>query len=203
MIWVAVLLAFAGPPFWETKPVRQWSQDELHELLHDSPWARPAVDASSVFGGVQTYLASSRIVQEAEAEMARRRGKAKAETASNSEEPEEGPDDYREFLKENAGKSLVLAVHYPDTKPLANSKEAQLMENECIMKIGRKKYKMQGHFPPPAATLTCGCCSPSPSAPAISASSLSSICPGPTAPSAMSSTSSRNWSTRASPTTDQ
>ncbi|MBI1791267.1 MAG: hypothetical protein HYR60_27380 [Acidobacteria bacterium] len=148
MIWVAVLLAFAGPPFWETKPVRQWSQDELHELLHDSPWARPAVDASSVFGGVQTYLASSRIVQEAEAEMARRRGKAKAETASNSEEPEEGPDDYREFLKENAGKSLVLAVHYPDTKPLANSKEAQLMENECIMKIGRKKYKMQGHFPP-------------------------------------------------------
>jgi hypothetical protein len=148
MQWLLIGLLLAGPPFWEKKPVREWSDEDLHEMLHDSPWARPAVDAESAFGGVQTYIASARLIQEAEAEVERRaKLKAKPPKPSDVELPEE-VDDYREFLKENGGKSLVLAVYYPDTKPLANAAEAQYMEEHSIMKVGRKKYKMEGHFPP-------------------------------------------------------
>lgn len=148
MRWLLTMLLLAGAPFWEKKAVREWSDEDLREMLHDSPWAKPAVDAESAFGGVQTYIASARIIQQAEAEADRRdKLKAKPPKPSDVELPEE-VDDYHEFMKENGGKSLVLAVHYPDAKPLANAVEAQYMEQHSVMKVGRKKYKLEGHFPP-------------------------------------------------------
>ena len=56
--------------------------------------------------------------------------------------------DVVEFLRQHQGESIVLTVFFPAPVQLADAKEAKRMEEESFMKIGRKKYKMTGHFPP-------------------------------------------------------
>src|SRR5947209_4855393 len=108
-------------------------------MLRDSPWARPAI-AEGVLraAGVQTYLASALPTREAEAEGVRRKRIALSPEA----------EEFSEFLKQQKGESIILAISFPDTDQLADGKEVKRMEEECIMKIGRKKFKMKGHFPP-------------------------------------------------------
>ncbi len=43
---------------------------------------------------------------------------------------------------------LVLAVFLPRPDVLLDPLEAKRMEEECLLKVGRKKHKMIGHFPP-------------------------------------------------------
>jgi len=74
-------------------------------------------------------------MREAEAEQARRRGKPLN-------------DEYLEYLRQEIGKNIVLAIAYPQSAELQDGEEARHMEEESVMKIGRKKYKMVGHFPP-------------------------------------------------------
>jgi hypothetical protein len=135
----ALLLAltvFGRGPFWETKPPAQWTDAEVQELLTNSPWAQPAVDSRGA--GVAVYLASARPMREAELELARRQPPA--------DDP--GAEEYRDFLRENQGKQIVLAVTLPDRKALEDPVEVRRMEEECVLKVGRKKYQMTGHFPP-------------------------------------------------------
>src|SRR5207249_2032911 len=103
------------------------------------PWARAAT-AEGVLrvAGVRTFLASALPIREALAE-AGRRG-----VIAQSPEAEE----FHEFLKQQGGESIVLAVSFPDINQLADGKEEKRMEEESILKVGRKKYKMKGHFPP-------------------------------------------------------
>jgi ketosteroid isomerase-like protein len=35
-----VSLAWAGGDFWKTKPYTQWTQDDIRQIMYDSPWAR-------------------------------------------------------------------------------------------------------------------------------------------------------------------
>jgi hypothetical protein len=136
----ALLLAlalFGRAPFWETKPPAQWTDAEVQELLTNSIWAQPAVDSRG--GGVAVYLASARPMREAELELARRQPPA-------ADDP--GAEEYRDFLRENQGKQIVLAVALPDRKALEDPVEVRRMEEECVLKVGRKKYQMTGHFPP-------------------------------------------------------
>lgn len=131
-------------PFWEAKAPRDWTDAEIARLLSDSPWARAAIAQGIVSSlGIQTYLASALPVQEAEAEVKRRR------QIRNRPGPVE-TDEYLEFLKEQHGDSIVLTVRFPDPTALANGDEVRRMEEECYLQIGRKKYKMTGHFPPTA-----------------------------------------------------
>ncbi len=138
-----LLLALLAGPFWETKSPREWTAEELAQMFHDSPWAQViTVQApAAIRGGVPVYLATAEPMREAEAE-ARRRAK-KPGTAE-----EAGDEDYQEFLKENPGKHIVLAVRLPDPMALSDARESSRMEEECILKIGRRKYRMVGHFPP-------------------------------------------------------
>ncbi len=124
ILWLALLAA----PFWESKPPRDWTDAQLHELLTDSPWAQ------QVDKGVSVFLATARPVREAEQEWMRRK---------KVQDP-----DYAEFLEQDQGKSIVLAVAYPNPKSLANAAEAQRMEDESVLKIGKQKLKPTGHFPP-------------------------------------------------------
>jgi hypothetical protein len=139
---LSALLA-ASPPFWESKAPHDWTDLEITALLNDSPWARPALSQGIVRQpGIQTYLSSALPMQEAEAELKRRRQIRNRPTG-----PAE-TDDYLEFLKQHNGESIVLTVFFPDTKQFADAKEVKRMEEDCFLKIGRKKYKMTGHFPP-------------------------------------------------------
>jgi len=130
-------------PFWESKAPRDWSDAELSEMLHNSPWAQVAT-AEGVLrqAGIQTYISSALPIQEAEAEVRRRQ-----QIRNRSTGPME-TDEYREFLKAQKERPIVLAIHFPDPLALADGVESKRMETECVMKIGRKKYKMTGHFPP-------------------------------------------------------
>lgn len=138
-----VLTLLAAAPFWETKPPEQWTGEELAEILHNSPWVKMSALQTMVGNvpGVRVYLATARPMREAEDEAKRRREKQRP-----SEIPED--DDYLEFLRENPGKYIVLAVALPDPNALADAKESERMEEECLLRIGRHKYKIAGHFPP-------------------------------------------------------
>jgi hypothetical protein len=137
------LCALVAAPFWESKAPHDWTDAELSEMLHDSPWAQVATAEGILHSpGVQTYLSSALPLEEAEAEVRRRQRIRNHPT---------GPvetDEYREFLKAQKEKPIVLTIHFPDFAALADGAESKRMEEECVMKIGRKKYKMTGHFPP-------------------------------------------------------
>jgi hypothetical protein len=140
---IILLCALLAAPFWETKGPRDWTDAELTQMLNSSPWAQAATAEGIVRqAGVQTYLSSSLPMQEAEAELTRRR--------MIRNRAYERPDtaEYLEFLKQQKDESIVLTISFPDPNQLADAAEAKRMEEECIMKIGRKKYKMTGHFPP-------------------------------------------------------
>ena len=142
MLRAILLCALLAPPFWEAKAPRDWTDAEIARLLSDSPWARAAIAQGIVSSlGIQTYLSSALPVQEAEAEVKRRR------QIRNRPGPVE-TDEYLEFLKQQQGESIVLTVSFPDPMQLANTAEVKRMEEECYMQAGRKKYKMTGHFPP-------------------------------------------------------
>ncbi|MGE5644423.1 MAG: hypothetical protein ACM336_01400 [Acidobacteriota bacterium] len=135
---VLLLALLASLPFWESKPAADWSDAELEEFLTESPWAQQAVSAKET-SGAQVYLASARPVREAEAERARRNKPA-------AEDP--NADEYAEFLRANEGRVIVLAAALPNAGALANPAELKRMEEECVLRVGRKTYKMTGHFPP-------------------------------------------------------
>ena len=125
------LAALLAAPFWETKAPRDWSEQEIEQLMHDSPWAQMSDPAPAV----QVYLATAHPLQEAEAEMARRRRKPLNE-------------DYLDYLHQQAGGKVIVAIAYKDIEALSDGAEAHRMEEESVMQVGRKQYKMEGYFPP-------------------------------------------------------
>ncbi len=128
---VCALLALLAAPFWETKAPADWTEAQIDKLMHDSPWAQMADPAPAV----QVYLATAHPLQEAEAELARRRAKP-----LNAE--------YLDYVREEGAKDLVLAIAFKNLSALEDGEEAHHMEEESIMRVGRQKYKMEGHFPP-------------------------------------------------------
>ncbi|MFN7924227.1 MAG: hypothetical protein U0Q16_29265 [Bryobacteraceae bacterium] len=124
----ATLLAAS---FWDSKEPKDWSEDELNRLLTDSPWARS-----------DAYLASSEAMRLAEQEW-RRRHEAKQLDA-----PDPGEDDYFEFIRNDRGKHVVLAVRVTDFNQMADAKEIREMEKNCWLRSGKQKIRASGHFPP-------------------------------------------------------
>jgi hypothetical protein len=131
---IALWLAMLAAPFWETKTPAEWSEDQLRILLTDSPWAQAVAKGES-----HAFLATARPIEDTEREIWRRR-------QSKGSQP---PDpEYTDFLAEDQGRHIVLAISYGNPKPLADAGEAKRMEEESVLKIGKKKYKITGHFPP-------------------------------------------------------
>ncbi len=126
-------LALMAAPFWETKSAKDWSQDELHQLMTDSPWARER--------GAQIYLATAEPLRQAEERIRKQSPYGAAR---------ERPDlsDYEEFLKENPGRYIVVAIRLPDPDALQDSGESRQMEQKSVLKVGKKKINIVGHFPP-------------------------------------------------------
>jgi len=133
MRWLLVLF-FLGRPFWETKPPERWSDREIEALRTDSPWAQTLGPEPRVL----VYLATAAPIEEAEQE-------ARLRTRDPLAEPD---PDYLDYLRENRDKAFVLALPDVTARGLAQPGEEKAMEENTEMVIGRKSYRIVGHFPP-------------------------------------------------------
>jgi len=138
-----LLLGLPGALFWRELPPERWSDRDVQEFLQESPWAHPAENASSFApNGVQTFIGSASIVRAAEREL-ERRTRPRPDPAKPVE-----PDEYSLYLKESKDKVIVLVVAMADWQKMSDAEEANMMEKETLLKIGRRKYRLEGHFPP-------------------------------------------------------
>lgn len=135
----AVMMA-AATPFWDTKPAADWTLDEVQAILTGSPWAQMAsAGQSDVAPPVQIYVASAQPAILAEDRMRVARRKPTTDPAW---------EDYRAYLVENTGKYIILAIAALKPEVFLDNSETTQMEKESRMKIGKRKYKIEGHFPP-------------------------------------------------------
>jgi hypothetical protein len=131
------LLFFLAQPFWETKPPEKWTDLEVDEMLHTSPWAQTTGPSPEML----VYLATAAPVEDAEEELRLR-----------AKEPVPEPDpDYATYITDNHDKAIVLAIPYPVRRPLGKADELHSMEEESVMIVGHKTYQILGYFPPMAA----------------------------------------------------
>ena len=131
------LLFFLAQPFWEAKPPEKWSDADIAVMRRNSPWAQ----LSGTSPQVVIYLATAAPIEQAETELRLRLKK--------NPQPMPEPDpDYLEYLRDHRDDSFVLAVTYPTLAGLGHADESKRMEEETAMWIGRKEYKILGHFPP-------------------------------------------------------
>jgi hypothetical protein len=133
MLVLVPLFLFLAQPFWESKPPEKWSNQEISMLRSNSPWAQ-------IMGpepGVLVYFATAAPIEEAEGEL-----RLRIKNALREPDP-----DYLTYLSENRDKYFVLAIPY-DRLALEKADESRKMEAESVMVIGRKTYKIIGHFPP-------------------------------------------------------
>jgi hypothetical protein len=119
--------------FWESRPASEWADDELRWFLASSPWVRQV--------GTQVYLATAEPVREAEAVW-----KVRQPPKDLPDDPLES--DYQEFLRENPGKYIVLAALLPRHDALDDAAAVRRLEEKTLMKVGKRKHKLAGHFPP-------------------------------------------------------
>jgi hypothetical protein len=133
---VAVLF-FLGQPFWEAKPPERWSDREIDAILHDSPWAQSVGPEPKVL----VYLATAGPVEDAEEEARLRTKNPLADL----------DPDYLDYLRENGSKQFVVAIPEVTLSGLARPGEEKAMEEQTEMVIGRKSFKITGHFPPTEA----------------------------------------------------
>ncbi len=136
---LALLFWLAGP-FWETSAPADWSESQLKTLLTASPWAQ-FVEGRGAAPAIQVLDATAGPIEQGMAEWDRRFTKKKAE-------PDLMKEEYVEWLQENRSKQIVLAISAGKSAQLMDEGEIRKMEEQSVMQVGRKKYKMTGHFPP-------------------------------------------------------
>lgn len=131
------LLFFLAQPFWETSPPEKWTDAQIQTLRTESPWARTTAELPAVV----IYLATAAPIEHAEAELRLRLKK-------NPRALPEPDVDYVEYLSAHRRENLVLAITYPTLAGLGDPRESKRMEEESVMLIGKKSYRIVGHFPP-------------------------------------------------------
>jgi len=128
------LLFFLAQPFWETTPPEKWTDRQVAAVLQTSPW----VESVGPDPAVRVYLATAAPIEQAESEV-----RIRARKPLTQLDPA-----YLEYLAENREYAFVLAIPYPALTGMGNADENRRMEEESAMKVGRKSYKILGHFPP-------------------------------------------------------
>lgn len=144
MMYFALLLLLLGD-FWSQKAPSEWTQAELNQLLTNSPWAQlvAAPGVNNSVGPVQVMIATAKPIQLAETEWDRRQP-----ASHKKEQHEEMREEYQAWLKENGGAQIIVAIAAHLGAAYSDEQEMKTMQNESVMRIGRKKYKMTGYFPP-------------------------------------------------------
>jgi hypothetical protein len=129
------------PPFWESRPPAEWTNAEVKAVLTESPW----VQGISPPPVMQVVFATAKPVEEAEAELFRRgMGNPLGGAA-----PSQAPDiDYLDYIREHRQDQFVLAIPYADLSGFSQAAEERRLEEESVMRLGRKRIRIVGHFPP-------------------------------------------------------
>jgi hypothetical protein len=141
VLLVPALLMASAAPFWDTKPPADWSIDEVQTLLTNSPWAQlvEATGKSNPAPSVQVYVASA-------APMVAAEDRLRAAKKMKTDDP--SWQEYRDYLVDNTGKSIVLAIRVQKRESFLDNSETKHMEDESYLRIGKRKYRVTGHFPP-------------------------------------------------------
>jgi hypothetical protein len=145
MSFLVPLLLLMAAPFWESQPPQQWSEAQLEALLADSPWAQmvPGPGVSALPVNVRLALAAP--IEQAEKEQARR---AALRSKPGPKEEDPGALEYRLWLEDNRATQIIVAIRMTTNQGLLDDREVRRMEDESVMRVGKKKIKMTGHFPP-------------------------------------------------------
>jgi len=145
---ILLLLLFFAAQFWEDKPAHDWTDAEVVKMITDSPWAQMVPGPGTNAPAMQLYLATAAPVDQAEQERERRYRLHHPKTGDEPGDLLVG--EYREWLAENRATQIVLAIGTGQAGAFSNEEETRRMEQESVMRIGRKKFKISGHFPPSA-----------------------------------------------------
>ncbi len=126
--------------FWETKPSTDWTLQELDTFVSDSPWAQ-TIRTSGTAPPAILYLATAAPMRIAEVEVRRRYVRAGGPVDNMHE-------DYELLLRENEGQIIAVAVKLQQSEFPDDAAEIKKMEDQCQLKVGRRKFKLSGHFAP-------------------------------------------------------
>jgi hypothetical protein len=137
MRWLAAVLFFLATPFWESKPPEKWTAWEIEMMRTDSPWAQSIGPDPKVL----VYLATAGPIEDAEAE-------ARVRLKDPLDEPDPS---YLDYLRQKRDQFFVVAIPYTSGRGFNKPVEVSRLENETVMVIGRKRFKIAGHFPPTQA----------------------------------------------------
>lgn len=149
MVWLFLMLVFFAAPFWETKAPADWDDSELQQILTDSPWAQTVGAPGGEAPAVQIYLATAAPMEAAERERDIRAQRRRPPNAPVQED--QLGEEYRAWLEDNRATQIVLSVRIANNAGFFDERETHRMEEESVMRVGRKKFKMTGHFPPTAS----------------------------------------------------
>jgi hypothetical protein len=151
MLTLALLLSMAADPFWVAKSPQQWTEAELAQMFADSPWGALAQSPGGAAQGppAPVYVATAGPMEQAERERERRVRLRRP--PGDSASPDPLAEEYRAWLEENRASQIVLAVRVQDLGAFADEREVRRMEDGCVMRLGRRRVRLSGHFPPSAA----------------------------------------------------
>jgi hypothetical protein len=140
---LAGLLFLMASPFWESRAPNEWSDAQIQALLTDSPWAQMAGGPGQSALPVNVRLTTASPIEQAEREQVRR-----IALRSKPGPKESGPTEYGLWLEDNRATSIVLSIRMTTNQGMLDDREVRRMEEESVMRIGKRAIKMSGHFPP-------------------------------------------------------
>ena len=144
---LAFYLFLFAARFWEIKPAAEWTDPEVSQMFAYSPWGVMVGGSgkAALAPEVQIYLATAGPIVQAEQER-ERRAALKGRAAKDDPLAEE----YRLWMEDNRKSQIVIAARVPPNAAFSNEREVRHMEEQSVLRVGRKRFKMTGHFPPSA-----------------------------------------------------
>jgi len=149
MIQLLLLLFLFADPYWVSKPPPEWTDAELTALLTNSPWAQAVGGPGQSAPPVEVLLATAAPIELAEKERNRRIQARRKPGPPLAESP--GDTEYRLWLEDNRATQIVVAIPILNNRGFLDEREVRRMEDECVMRAGKKKLKLTGSFPPSAS----------------------------------------------------
>jgi hypothetical protein len=145
---IAFLLSFFlfADPYWVSKPPGEWTDAQLTALLTNSPWAQAVAGPGANSPVVEVFLATAGPIQLAEKERDRRNQVRRKPGPVPPESP--AITEYRLWLEDNRATQIIVAIPIQNNKGFLDEREVRRMEDECVMRVGKRKVKLTGSFPP-------------------------------------------------------
>lgn len=155
MIWFALALFLFANPFWQTKPLTEWTDVELSHFMANSPWAQMAGEPGKAQVGrnagqvqlVPVYLATAGPIAKAIAERDRRIELRRPGTAKAlAEDPLY--EERAAWFADHRERYIIVAARVGNNDAFASAAETRRMEQDSAMDLGRLRVKLSASFPP-------------------------------------------------------